>query len=283
MSTTSTISCSVFRSLTSSSKGTVLSITTQQHIEILNSLFYSITSSNWPGVIYALKPTLSISHLYFELCHSQGRDQTYGRVACIEDSPKTKIEQITCFLCYPDKQDRGDSTIVARKSSVECTYVNFSFCSSSQYGCSSISSFEHISECYFSYMNIVHSYELSAFEVYETKKTVYLSKSNVVNSSMCLGIFSVLNIKKLICKNCIFYQSSQSINSQQEGALNMEFTDCFCDKEYPGVTGLSRINSLTTFGFIVDRNIMCDHVVCKSRNHQRRVVSLFVLALFIFK
>ena len=186
------ISCSSFRDITTSSKGSIFSYS-NAHVHIDRCSFINVISTSFPACFYVENSTTIVTRCTFSSCHAIGGESCYGNAYyCYRCSN-------TLFLSYTEKcsnsyDETGDSTIALLSSTfIHAENIN----STSSYGHDGAASITcRDSSCdniEMSYLTITNPCEHNAIELADTK-TTKISHANIINGNMCSSVM-ILNVR----------------------------------------------------------------------------------------
>ena len=223
------ISCSLFENISTNFKGSIISVI-ESEISISQVIFNDITSSTFPGVIFADFSNLSLFKTSFYLCFASGKNEKYGRTIYSTNSD-IFISHFTACQCSPKVENVGDSTAFFNKcGNISCNNFNSSFCYGSD-GSSGIGIWGNSKELSLLYLSITDSKDLFCFEATDGEE-IHIINSNFINSTENDAVVNA--ITSITFVSCVFQLMPEKF--QHHSGTHSNFLSCVSDEEIEGIS-----------------------------------------------
>ena len=221
------ISCSLFEKLSSSEKGTILSID-QGDAKITNCRFNNVKSSSSPGCFYITKSSFELKKCTFSLCFANGANNNFGKIAYTLES-KVNVNHFSAVRCSPSASSNGDSLNAFHSSTVLIRDYNSSYCYGVD-GSSAVSICKTTTESIVKFLNGIDGIDWSIYEIFNNDVKTYTEFSNFINSSKNSHYCIDTNYANEDCEftNCSFFDSCSVFCSNPS---KMKIINCISDKE----------------------------------------------------
>ena len=217
------ISCSSFRDITTSSKGSIFSYS-NAHVHVDRCSFINVASTSFPACFYVENSTTIVTRCTFSSCYAIGGESCYGNAYyCYQSSCTVSFSHTES--CAPMKAQTGDSTIALRKSTmIDINFLN----SSNSFGNSGAASITfRESQCEqinVHYLTVTNAHEYCAIEMSATKIT-NIFYANFINSTSCdQDVIHNNGVDGVYVSHGVFINPHDSISFDPN---TIHFEDCY--------------------------------------------------------
>ena len=195
--------CSLFEDISSSQKGTILSVNGVSFI-FHNNFVSSVSSTIYPGCILSTNGLLfDISRSSFsECCGQLQNDDNHANVFSCQTMEEDIVSDVSAFKCSPFDDIYADSVFHLSNGIAKANNCNLTYC----YGKSGSSSFAlwNLKNSQVKYLINDHGTEVCALEIHKCK-IFTCSKSNFINGPGHHVIININNECNFDC--CIFHNN----------------------------------------------------------------------------